>query len=53
MTAAGCNRVGVVRLMALCDCMNLGFDCGTNSVVRAVAMIVGGTAQAIAVFRDC
>ena len=37
-----------------CDCRELGLSLrGLNSVVRAVAMLIGGTIQAVVVISDC
>ena len=37
-----------------CDCKELGLLLrGLNSVVRAVAMLIGGTIQAVVVISDC
>ena len=36
------------------DCKELGLSLrGLNSVVRAVAMLIGGTIQAVVVISDC
>ena len=46
---------GIVLAVALsCDCKELGLSLrGLNSVVRAVAMLIGGTIQAVVVISDC